>query len=73
MMARIAESLRPSIGSIFAAFRGRKGVGYLASIIGANSVVTSDVPPNSIFAGVPAKQIGSKSDYISSSTADGSA
>lgn len=33
------------------------------SIIGANSVVTGDIPPNSIFAGIPAKQIGSKSDY----------
>src|SRR5699024_7695558 len=27
------------------------------SIIGANSVVTKDVPPNTVWAGVPAKQI----------------
>jgi acetyltransferase-like isoleucine patch superfamily enzyme len=30
------------------------------SIVGANSVVTSDIPPYSVFAGVPAKTIGQR-------------
>jgi len=38
------------------------------SIIGANSVVTTDVPSNSIFAGVPAKLVGMKTDYADPAT-----
>jgi len=34
------------------------------SIVGAGSVVTHDIPPNTIAAGNPAKVIFSKEDYI---------
>lgn len=38
-----------------------KGVSIAdGAVVGANSVVTCDVPPNSIYAGAPAKQIGSR-------------
>ena len=33
-------------------------------VVGANSVVTKDLPPNSIAAGVPCKVIKSKEPYV---------
>ena len=34
-------------------------------IIGANSLINRDCEPNSVYAGVPAKRIGSFDDFIS--------
>jgi serine acetyltransferase len=40
-------------------------------VIGAGSIVTKDVPSDTVFAGVPAKYIKSYSEYISDSLRKG--
>lgn len=56
----------PTIGNNVIIYPGAKVFGdiYVAdfAIIGANSVVQRDIPPNAIFAGIPAKQIGIRSN-----------
>ncbi|WP_157520249.1 acyltransferase [Microbulbifer agarilyticus] len=42
------------------------------SIVGANAVVTQDVPPYTVVGGVPAKKIGSRLDWNPKSAIDGS-
>lgn len=52
----------PRIGNCVVIYAGAKIIGDVTvgdyAIVGANAVVTKDVPPNEIVAGVPAKAIG---------------
>lgn len=56
----------PSLGDGVIVYAGAKVVGAVTvgdrAVIGANAVVTKDVPPGAIAAGVPAKVIGWRGD-----------
>ena len=55
----------PKIGSNVIVYAGAKIIGDVSigefSIVGANAVVTKDVPPHTIVGGIPAKKIGMRS------------
>ncbi len=57
----------PQIGSNVIIYTGARVIGGITigdnAIIGANAVVTSDVPENAIVVGMPAKVIKYRSDY----------
>ena len=69
---RVSRSIAPVIGDRVYIAAGARILGPVTigsnSIIGANSVVTSDIPPNSVSYGVPAKVrrflAGSVLDYL---------
>jgi len=56
----------PELGNNIIVYPGAKIVGDIKiednAIVGANSVVTKDVPRNAIVAGIPARIIGYRSD-----------
>ena len=58
------HNLFPEIGNNVTIYTGAKIIGDVKvgnnSVIGANAVVTHDVPDNSIVAGIPARVIGKK-------------
>ncbi len=61
-----SKDLFPKIGSNVTIYTGAKVFGGITIgdnvVIGANSVVTSDVPPNAIVAGVPARILKYRTD-----------